>query len=594
MRDNLIEMLIENTSLYESRDVFRYRKGETSTYSSISWRALLDNVKKVSKALIALGFDTNENIGIISDNRPEWSMADLGIIASKNVVVPLYSTSSKREIKYISDETEMKLIFVGNAEQYEKACWLSENSGTLKYIVTFDNIADTNNNKCIPWNKFLELGNDNKIETELNARINAIKPDDLVTIIYTSGTTGDSKGAMLNHKMFSSAFRIHDRRIDLTEKDVSACFLPLSHVFERTWTFYLLNNGATNVFVGNPKEVITQLPVVKPTLMCTVPRFFEKTYEGIQLEKAKWSESKKKIFDWSIKTGSAYSELKSKSQNASPFLSMKHKIADILVLRKLRSIFGGRIKYMPCAGAAISPSLLRFFHAAGIFINYGYGATETTATVSCFKSDIYNFDTCGSVMPELQVKTDNNGEIIIKGDTVFAGYFKKPDVTDTVLRDGWYHSGDKGLITPDGLLIMTDRIKDLMKTSGGKYVSPQKIETHLGQDPFIEQVIAVGDARKYVTALVVPAFETLRHEIKSHDFHMLDNKALIARNEIIEFFHDRINKLQEEFTPHERVVRFVLLPEPFTIQNGYLTNTLKIRRNLLIEQYREEIDQMYL
>jgi long-chain acyl-CoA synthetase len=399
---------------------------------------------------------------------------------------------------------------------------------------------------------------------------------------------------MLTHSTFLYTFKIHDERLDVNEKDVSVCFLPLSHVFERMWTYYMLYKGATNVFIDNPREIVKHLPVIKPTLMCTVPRFFEKTYEGIQAELSKGSPAKKKIFNWAVKTGHERSSYLSKNQNTPAILGLKYKLADALVLKKLRNIFGGNIKYMPCAGAAISPVLLRFFHATGLIINYGYGATETSATVSCFRSDRYDFDTCGSVMPGIEVKISDQGEILIKGNTVFKGYYNKPEETAKTLIDGWYHSGDQGYITPNGDLVMTDRLKDLMKTSSGKYVSPQKIELHFGQDPYIEQIIAIGDKKKYVTALIVPSFHALKIEAERIGLKALDEAELVVRKEIIDFYNERIHKLQEDLANYERVIRFKLLPEPFSIQNGMLTNTLKVRRNMLIEQFKDDIDKMYL
>jgi long-chain acyl-CoA synthetase len=594
MKDNLIAMLFESASRHGSREVFRYKMDDNNNYGSISWEKLLGDCKKTCRALISIGMNNGDNIGIFSENRPEWVIADLGIIMNRSVVVPLYATSSKQQLKYIADETAMKAIFVGNKEQYEKALWLKENSDTLKNIIVFESGIAPDNDYCTDWQKFIDLDAENQLGSELNNRMQSIKPEDLVTIIYTSGTTGDSKGAMLSHDRFFHAFKIHDQRVEVVEKDVSVCFLPLSHVFERTWTFYILYRGATNVFIDNPREIVKQLPVIQPTLMCTVPRFFEKTYEGIQLELSKWSAVKKNIFKWSLETGHKHSEYLSKSQKPPVGLSIKHLIADKLVLKKLRDIFGGKIRFMPCAGAAISPFLLRFFHAAGIFINYGYGATETSATVSCFKSDRYDFDTCGTIMPGVDVKISDQGEILIKGDTVFSGYYNKPDETGKILIDGWYHSGDQGYITTNGDLVMTDRIKDLIKTSVGKYVSPQKIELIFGQDPFIEQIIAIGDARKYVTALIVPAFETLKREVEKMGLPHMDNSELVVRREIIDFFNERINRIQEEFTPYEKIVKFKLLPEPFSIQNGMLTNTLKVRRNKLIEQFRDDINKMYL
>jgi long-chain acyl-CoA synthetase len=594
MKENILNIVLERASRYNSREVFRQRDPETNSYKRISWESLVSTSQMVSRSLLSLGTDTLENVGIFSDNRPEWIFSDLGIIGMRGVVVPFYSTSSKQQLKYIVDETRMRLIFVGNREQYEKALWLLENTETLKKIVVFDSGIAPDNDSCISWTKFIGRDPENHFEDELKKRMQDIQPDDLVTIIYTSGTTGESKGVMLTHSTFLYTFKIHDERLEVKESDVSVCFLPLSHVFERMWTYYMLYRGATNVFIDNPREVIKHISVIKPTLMCTVPRFFEKTYEGIQAELSKWSPVKKKIFNWSVKTGHEYSAFLSKNQLPPMILKLKHSVADLLVLKKLRGIFGGNIRYMPCAGAAISPSLLRFFHAAGVIINYGYGATETSATVSCFRDDRYDFDTCGTTMPGIEVKISDQGEILIKGDTVFKGYFKKADETAKTLIDGWYHSGDQGYITPNGDLVMTDRIKDLMKTSSGKFVSPQKIELHFGQDPYIEQIIAIGDKRKYITALIVPSFIALKREAERIGLKTLDEAELVLRKEIIEFYNERIHKLQEDLANYEKVIRFKLLPEPFSIQNGMLTNTLKIRRNMLIEQYKEDIDKMYL
>lgn len=593
MKHHLVSMLLERAAGFGSRTVFKFKKSNSNEYQSISWQDFAIQVKCVSKALLALGFKGEDNIGIFSDNKPQWTIADFGILGIRAVVVPFYATSSKQQLKYIADETKMRLLFVGNKEQLEKALWLIENTETIDKIVVFDSDISSDNEHCLTWDTFCALGENDEITTIFNNVLNEAQPTDLATIIYTSGTTGEPKGVMLYHQQFFSSFRIHDIRLDVRETDVSACFLPLSHIFERTWTYYILSRGATNVYIDNPREIITQLPKIRPTVMCTVPRFFEKTYEGIQLELAKWAPVKQKIFKWSIKIGHLHSYFLSQNEKAPISIRVKHSIANKLVLSKLRNIFGGNIRFMPCAGAAISPKLLRFFHATGIFVNYGYGATETLATVSCFKSDVYNFDTCGSIMPELMVKISNDGEILIKGETVFTGYYKKSEETDKTLDDGWYRSGDEGYIAPNGDLVMTDRIKDLIKTSVGKYVSPQKIELILGQDPFIEQVIAIGDNRKFITALIVPSFSLLKLEANKMGINYNDPKELIANSEIIKFFTERLEIIQEEFTSYEKVVKFKLLPEPFSIQNGMLTNTLKVRRNALIEQFSTEIEAMY-
>lgn len=594
MVENIIQMVLENASLYNTREVFRQKDHNGNSYYKISWQNLLSQSHKVSKALLALGSEPFDNIGIFSDNCAEWIYADMGIISTRAVTIPFYATSSKQQLKYIIDETGMKILFAGSAEQYEKALWLLENTDSLKKIIIFDSAIALNNDSCISLEDFLNIGSETHFDKELELRTQAIQPDDLVTIIYTSGTSGEPKGVMLTHSTFIYTFKIHDQRLDVRDTDISACFLPLSHVFERMWSYYMLYRGATNVFIGNPREIINQLPHIKPTLMCAVPRFFEKTYEGIQSEFSKWSSVKKKVFNWSVKIGHEHSGFLSKNQKP-PFISgLKHSIADLLVLKKLRSIFGGNIRYMPCAGAAMSPTLLRFFHAAGVFVNYGYGATETSATVSCFKSEKYDLDSCGTTMPGIEVKIGDGDEILVRGDNVFKGYFNKPEETLKTLVDGWYHSGDQGYITSDGDLVMTDRLKDLIKTSSGKYVSPQKIELLVGQDLFIDQIIAIGDKRKFITALIVPSFLALRQEAEKMGIKTVNDTELLLKNEIIDYYTERIQRLQEDFANYEKIARFKLMPEPFTIQNGMLTNTLKVRRNMLINQYKDDIDNMYL
>jgi len=293
-------MLREKASVYNTREVFRYKDKINSVYKSISWSELIEYTEKVSQSLIELGFGYNDKIGIFSANRPEWTIADFGILSVRGVVVPFYATSSVQQVKYIVDETQMKIIFVGNKEQVEKSLWLLDNCKSLEKIVVFDNDAAQPDNRFISWENFLEISTKRNHQESLNKLLAEAQSDDLATIIYTSGTTGEPKGVMLGHDNFMSAFKINDERLRIKDKDISLCFLPLSHVFERTWTYFLLYCGATNVFLENPREVIQELPIVKPTLMCTVPRFYEKTYEGIFAELEKWPSIKKKIFNWAI------------------------------------------------------------------------------------------------------------------------------------------------------------------------------------------------------------------------------------------------------------------------------------------------------
>jgi long-chain acyl-CoA synthetase len=593
MKEHIAHMVRDRAVRFGSREVFRFRDKKENVYKSYSWTEFTSDVDKVSRALISLGFGHESHIGIFSDNRLEWTITDIGILAIRGIVVPFFGTASGSQVKYIVDETEMQIMFVGNQEQLNKAIWLLDHSGSLQKIVIFPDGAQSDDKRCISWIDFIKLGEDPLFSAELEQHYEQAQPFDLATILYTSGTTGEPKGVMLGHDNFMECFVIHDNRLDITDKDVSLCFLPLSHIFERTWTFYLMYCGTVNVFLENPRDVISVLPIANPTVMCTVPRFFEKTYEGIQVETAKWPKIKKHIFDWAISVGHQCIEYRKTSSELPSGLKFKHKIAEKLVLKKLRHVFGKNMRQMPCAGAAIREDLLRFLHATGLFVNFGYGATETTATVACFKNDRYEFESCGTVMPGLAVKFSGEGEIMVKGPTVFRGYYKKPEETAKSLKDGWYMTGDKGFFTSDGNLVMTDRLKDLFKTSVGKYVSPQKLELLLGQEKFIEQVIVVGDNRKYVSALIVPSFENLKSVAEKLGLDPADRKSLVAHESVIRLFQEKLDQAQVEVTPYERVVKFTLLTEPFSVENSAMTSTLKLRRKVIAEKYKDQIELMY-
>ena len=593
MKEHIAHMVRDRAARYGSGEVFRFRENNGDMFKSYYWSEFTRDIDQVSRSLISLGFGNDAHIGIFSNNRLEWTIADIGILAIRGIVIPFFDTASRSQVKYIVEETAMKVMFVGNQDQLEKASWLLDHTISLEKIILFPGIADPGDERCLQWDDFKKLGDQPRFHEELEILYEQALPTDLATILYTSGTSGEPKGVMLGHDNFMGCFQVHDQRLDITEKDVSLCFLPLSHVFERAWTFYLMYCWAVNVFLENPKEVIKTLPIVNPTVMCTVPRFFEKTHEGIHAEAATWPTVKKRIFDWSLSIGHQSNEYRKSSAKMPAVLQIKYFIAEKLVLSKLRRVFGKNIRVMPCAGAAISENLLRFFHAAGLFVNYGYGATETTATVSCFKNDHYEFESCGTVMPGVTVKFSPEGEIMIKGPTVFRGYYNKPDETARTLKDGWYMSGDQGHFTHKGNLKMTDRLKDLFKTSVGKYVSPQKLETLLAQEQLIEQVVVIGDNRKYVSALIVPSYDKLKVITDKLGITAPDRKMLVSHASVTDIFKQRLDEIQADITPYERVVKFTLLAEPFSIENFTMTSTLKLKRRVIAEQYRDEIELMY-
>lgn len=586
MINHLSHMVLNRAEKYKQRTVFQFFNEETKSMESLSWDFLAQKTKQVSLALISLGYQQDSKIGIFANNRPEWTIADIGILSIRAIVVPFYGTSNPEQLKYIVDETEMELMFVDDETQIKKAIGLLGKT-SLKTIVSFSD-QSASNKAVMSWDEFCKLGS-SEHELALEQALENANEEDIASIIYTSGTTGEPKGAMLSHLNFMHCFKINDQRLDITENDISLAFLPLSHIFERSWTLFFLYKGATNVFLCNPKKIIEFLPIAKPTVMCVVPRFFEKTHDGIMEEYLRWPSVKQKIFNWSVGVG--YQTIGKKSLSMP--LKLKHQLANKLVLNKLKHIFGGNLRTTPCAGAAIRPDLLKFFHSIGIFVNYGYGATETTATVSCMRTDQFDLNTCGSIMPETKVTIGDNEEIIIEGDTIFKGYYKKPEETAKVLSGKTFKSGDQGYITNDNYLVMTDRIKDLMKTSGGKYISPQKLELLIGQNKYVEQIIVIGDQRKFVSALIVPNMEQLKLTQKELGLDDETNLSIANNPLVYEFFKALIHHDQKHLDAYEQIKKFVLLPEPFSIENNGLTNTLKIKRKHITDQLSEIVEEMY-
>jgi len=586
MINHISHMVLDRVPNYKDRAVFNRFSEDSNQLESIGTDELIKTTKQVSRALVSLGYGHNSKVGIFGNNKPEWTLADIGILNIRGIVVPFYSTSNKEQLKYIVDETEMELMFVDDEGQLEKAISLLDKTA-LKTIISFSKIKKKHQS-VMTWSDFCHLGNQDD-EIKVEEHLKAASSEDIASIIYTSGTTGEPKGAMLSHLNFMTSFKINHERLDISESDSSLAFLPLSHIFERCWTFFLIYCGASNTFLSNPRKVIEVLPMINPTVMCVVPRFFEKTYDGIYEEYLQWSPTKQKVFDWSVAIG--HKTIGSK-KTAFP-LSLQHKIAKKLVLNKLNSIFGSQLRVTPCAGAAIRPELLKFFHAIGLFVNYGYGATETTATVACMRTDKYDLDTCGSVMPETKVEIGDNDEIIITGDTIFRGYYKKPEETAKVLEGKTFKSGDQGYINEDGYFIMTDRIKDMMKTSGGKYISPQKLELLIGTNKFVEQIVVIGDNRKFVSALIIPAYETLKSKEKELDIVGKNGKEIAESTRVYEFYNELIKQEQKGLDGYEQIKNFIIMPEAFSIENNALTNTLKIKRKQVTEHYRELINNMY-
>ena len=477
MYNNTIGLEIrQKVQQYQGRNAIYYKDNTLKTWVGISWTDFGEKIQNLSKALLQFGVKEHQNVAIFAENMTDWIVADIAIMSIRAVTVPIYATNSKKEVEYIVNDAEINVIFVGCQEEYDKAFEISKTNSYLKLIVTLcEGIKFGNTENSIHISNFLLFETNEIIETALQKRYFESESTDLASIIYTSGTTGEPKGVMLDHTNFIESLKAHDFEINVSEKDTSLSFLPLSHIYERSWVFFCLHRGIKVYFNQNPKLIAEVLKEVKPTLMCTVPRIFEKIFAAIQDKRKEASPTKMKLASWALGIGNTYHNNYKRLEIPVPkSLQLKYKIADKLVLSKLREVFGGRIKFMPCGGAPLAADMVSFFHSFGLNIKCGYGLTETTATVSLFGDTHFEFNSAGKAIEGSQIKIGENDEILVKGPGVMKGYYKKPMETAEVFRDGWFCTGDAGKIDEKGNLIITDRIKDLMKTSGGKYIAPQK------------------------------------------------------------------------------------------------------------------------
>lgn len=588
---NLAAMIHNRIRKYGERTVFRCK--EDNQWKDISWNSLGEQIMAASQALLEMGVRAKEMAGIFSQNRPEWSVADYAILTVRAVSVPIYATNTAKQAEYIINEAQIAVLFVGGQEQYDKAMTILSGSASLKKIIVFDpKVKLHSGDGSMYFADFLAMGRKANRQEDVQERLKRISIDDLATLIYTSGTTGEPKGVMLNHSNFYYSFKAHEKRLDVSDRDISMCFLPLTHVFERTWSYFAVSMGMTIVYCDDTAKIVQYLQETSPTIMCAVPRFYEKIY-GTVFEKLESApKSRKNLFYWAIELGEKVYKRRKDKKSVPWDLKLKHRIAEKLVLKKLQAVVGGRIRFFPCAGAPLSQKIEEFFHSAGITIAYGYGLTETTATVTCHEQFHFRPGTVGKPIEGVQVKIAANGEILVKGETVMKGYYKKPQATAEVFEDGWFKTGDVGVLE-DGYLRITDRIKDLMKTSGGKYIAPQLIETTIGNDHFIEQVSIIGDLKKYVSALIVPSFDALEEYAKAKNIDFASREDLIAKPEIIKFYQERIDMHQKELAAYEKVKRFRLLAVPFTQEAGEMTPTMKLKRKVINEKYRPIIDSMY-
>ncbi len=591
------ELIFTNAQKYANKPALWHRNETAQLWESISWNDLAFQVKCTAQALIEMGVGAQQNIAFFSQNKPELFAVDFAVFVVRAVSIPIYATSSAEQVNYIVNDSSTEIIFVGEQYQYDKACEVMQMSGQLKTIVVFDeNVVTNGAANTVFFRDLLKKGEENLSKLDLPAHLAKASADDTATILYTSGTTGEPKGAVLTHANYLEAMRIHNIRLTtMTDRDTSLAFLPITHVFERAWCYLCLFKGVEIYVILRPQEIQRSVKEVQPTLMCAVPRFWEKVYIEVKEHLNRYSPLMQGIIAWSLAVGRKYN-LRCLRRERKPFfwLKIRYLLADKLIFSKVKKTLGvENANFFPVAGAALSDEIITFFRSIGIPLMYGYGLTESTATVCCFPYTHYEIGTIGKIMPDIEVKISDDNEILLKGKTIFKGYYNRPEQTrEAFTEDGFFRTGDAGAL--DGCnLIMTERLKDLFKTSNGKYIAPQQIELRLTQDKFVEQAVVIGDGYNYVTALIVPAFERLKEYAAKNSIAFTEMEDLLANPKIVELYENIIKERQQGMASYEQIKKFTLIKKGFSLETGELTNTLKLRRTVIAQKNAIYINRMY-
>lgn len=590
------EIIAGQAKKYGDRPAFFHRRNLTDEWIPLIWNDFSEQVNALAKKLYEMGVKEGARIGQFSNNMVENMITDYAVFANRAVVVPMYATSTAQQIEFIINDSEIEILFVGDQKQLEIALEVKSNSAFLKTIVVYDSEVVTDDQEAVAFEQLLDEGRKSNHHFDVQERQQAATEDDLACILYTSGTTGNPKGVMLPHSCLDEAVRVHRIRIpEMTDEDTSIAFLPMSHVFERMWCYLCIANGVAIYVNLRPIEVSETLKQVRPTMMCAVPRFWEKVYAAVQDNISKMPPSKQGIVTWALAVGKKYN-IDTLRNGLKPGLGLriKYKIADTLIYSKVKKTVGiDNAKLFPVAGARLSDEINLFLKSMGVPIAYGYGLTETTATVSFFEPVGYEFGTVGKIIPDIQVKIGTDNEILLKGRTIFRGYYRNPEANaEAFTEDGFFRTGDAGFLRND-CIILTDRLKDLFKTSYGKYIAPQEIETRLVLDKYIEQVAVIGNEKPYVTALIAPAIAAVEEYAGKARIRYSSVEELLAHPQIVELIQASIRKQQEGMAAHELIKKFSLLAIPFSIQTGELTNTLKLKRPIVEQRYKVLIDEMY-
>lgn len=595
---HLSQLPHEQARKYGDRTVFVYRDFGSKIWKEASWNEFSMKAKLVSNALLNLGVHVQENIGVFSPNSVEYVYTDFGAYGIRAVSIPFYATSSEQQIQYIVNDAGIRILFVGEQQQYDKARRVQALCPSLERIVVYDNavVFADHDVTSMHFADFLKLADGFPRQAEVETLWKQANETDLANILYTSGTSGEPKGVMLPYSQYHAAIIANDKCVMVRENDRVITFLPITHIFERGWDFLSLSEGATLIINTDPREIQQSMRETHPTCMSAVPRFWEKVYAGVQEKIDNASPLQKKIFKDALETGRRHNvEYLACGKRPPLTLALKYKLVDKTILALVRKQLGlENANFFPTAGARVSSEVEIFVHSIGLNMIVGYGLTESLATVSC--DHLHKPFTVGSVgraIEGLEVKIGENNEVLLKGPTITPGYYKRDALNAEVFtEDGFFRTGDAGYLE-NGELFLTERIKDLYKTSNGKYIAPQAVEAKMLVDKYIEQIVVIADERKYVSALIVPTYSLLEEYARVNGISFADRKELCSNGKILNMLAERIETLQQGLAGYEQIKRFTLLAEPFTMESGELTNTLKTRRNVICKKHAAEIERMY-
>jgi len=590
MVTTLAQLLVNSVASYPKPDLMLVKK--EGAYRPISTQEFGDGVKHFALGLKALGFEAGQRLCLLSENRPAWTMTDFATLCAGGLTVPIYTTLVPEQVRYIIDDSDATVVVVSNAEHWKKIEPLRPGLAKVKHYITF---ADEAPAGVLTLKAVQEKGRalaaaQPGLFDELVARV---KPGDEATLIYTSGTTGVPKGVVLTHDNLVSNIRTSAEIIHISPKDTALSFLPLSHVLERMVMFIYIYKGSTVAFAESVEAVAQNLLEVRPHLMVSVPRVFEKIYAKVMDQVLASPAPRRKIFFWALKVGKAYAALKLAGKPVPGGLSFKRSIAAKLVFSKITAKTGGRVRLFVSGGAPLSKDIAEFFYAIGLTILEGYGLTETSPVISINALEATRLGTVGKVIPGVEVKIAADGEILARGPNIMKGYYKKEAETREVFENGWFKTGDIGRFDNDGFLVITDRKKDLIITSGGKNIAPQPIENLLKTSPYIASAVVIGDRRRFVSALVIPQFEKLSEYAKGQGIAFTGMEDLVRDKKIVAFLLNEVTKATPQLASYERVKKIAVLPRDFEIEKGEITPSLKVRRANVTAKYQEMIDAIY-